>query len=190
MSNMRLKVSKNVHLRPLCIADAGELHSLIERNREYLARWLAWAPTQKPSDTCAFIRSAEKQATATNGFHAVVVCDGTLAGVVSYMEVNWRHRRTILGYWLDADHQGRGLMTGSVRSLVDHALLAWRLNRVEVRVAVGNRKSQAVPERLGFRREATLRQAELINGHYCDSIVYAMLAADWSCDSSQRCLHL
>ncbi len=179
---MTLPVSKNAHLRLLCIADAKELHSLIERNREYLARWLAWAPTQSSKDTHAFIRAAERQVVANDGFHAAIICDGKLAGVISYMDVNWQHRWTILGYWLDAGHQGRGLMTDAVRSLVDHALFTWKLNRVEVPVAVDNRKSQAIPECLGFKREAILRQAELINDRYCDTFVYAMLAADWNRD--------
>lgn len=70
-------------------------------------------------------------------------------------------------------------MTAAVRLLVDHALSLWRLNRVEIRVAAENRRSRAISERLGFRQEGMLRQAELIDGRYLASIVYSMLAADW-----------
>jgi hypothetical protein len=42
-----------------------------------------------------------------------------------------------------------GTMTAAVRLLVDHALTVWRLNRVEIIVATGNRRSRAIPERLG-----------------------------------------
>jgi ribosomal-protein-serine acetyltransferase len=66
-----------------------------------------------------------------------------------------------------------------VRLLVGHALSVWQLNRVEVRAAVENRRSRAIPERLGFRQEGTLRQAELVDGRYLDSVMYSMLAADW-----------
>jgi ribosomal-protein-serine acetyltransferase len=175
-----LTISKVAHLRLLLEADAGELHALVEKNRAYLAPWLAWATTQTFEDTLEFIHRSEGQVAANEGFHCAVVCEGRIAGVISYMEVNWRHRRTVLGYWLDAAHQGRGLMTGAVRLMVDHAITVWKLNRVEIRAAVENRKSRAVPERLGFDQEGVLRQAELVNGHYLDSVVYAMLDVDWN----------
>jgi ribosomal-protein-serine acetyltransferase len=177
---VKLSISKAAHLCLLLKADAEELHSLIEKNRAYLAPWLSWAPAQTFEDTLKFIHSGERQVMSNEGLHCAVVCEDRIAGVISYMEVNWRHRRTVLGYWLDADHQGRGLMTGAVRLMVDHAFSAWELNRVEVRAAVENRKSRAIPERLKFDQEGLLRQAELVGGCYLDTIVYAMLAADWN----------
>jgi ribosomal-protein-serine acetyltransferase len=70
-------------------------------------------------------------------------------------------------------------MTGAVTALVDHAISDWDLNRVEIRASVENAASRAIPERLGFREEGTLRQAELVDGRYHDTVVYSMLAADW-----------
>jgi ribosomal-protein-serine acetyltransferase len=175
-----LSISKAAHLRPLLETDAEELHSLIEKNRAHLAPWLSWATAQTLGDTLKFIQSGERQAGDNEGLHCAIVCESRVAGVISYMEVNWRHRRTVLGYWLDADHQGRGLMTSAVRLMIDHAFLVWELNRVEIRAAVKNRKSRAIPERLKFEREGLLRQAELVSGRYLDTVVYAMLAANWS----------
>jgi ribosomal-protein-serine acetyltransferase len=45
-------------------------------------------------------------------------------------------------------------------------------------VATENRRSRAIPERLGFREEGTLRQYQLVDGRYLDCLVYSMLAAD------------
>ncbi|HYM45554.1 MAG TPA: GNAT family protein [Solirubrobacteraceae bacterium] len=176
----KIAFCEDAHLRLLSTADAPELHALIMSNREHLAQWLAWAAAQTFQDTLEFIRRSERQVAANEGFHAAIVCQDRIAGVISYMEVDWRHRRTVLGYWLDADHQGRGLMTSAVRLMVDHAITVWDLNRVEIRAAVENGKSRAIPERLGFDQEGVLHQAELVSGRYLDSIVYAMLAANWS----------
>lgn len=173
-----LEISGAAHLRLLGEADAGELHALIERNRERLAPWLDWAAAQTPDDTLAFLRVAETQVAANDGFQAAIVDEDRIAGVVGHTGVDWRRRATTLGYWLDADHEGRGLMTAAVGALVDHALHAWDLNRVEIRVAVENGRSRAVPERLGFRHEGTLRQAERVGDRYLDCAVYGMLAAD------------
>jgi ribosomal-protein-serine acetyltransferase len=166
-------------LRPLVEADAEELHSLIEANRRRLAQWLRWAATQTIGDTVGFIRETEAQADRNDGFQRGIVIDERLAGVIGFIGVDWENRSTSLGYWLSAAHEGRGVMTRAVRIMVDHALQAWELNRVEIRVAAENRRSRAIPERLGFRRGRTLRKAEQVNGRYLDSVVYSMLAADW-----------
>jgi ribosomal-protein-serine acetyltransferase len=70
-------------------------------------------------------------------------------------------------------------VTAAVRLLVDHALTAWQLNRVEIIVATENCRSRAIPERLGFREDGTLRQLHLVGGRYLDCASYSMLATDW-----------
>jgi ribosomal-protein-serine acetyltransferase len=177
---MRTSWWETIHLRLLTPADASELHELIVANRERLAQWLQWPATQTFQDTVTFTRRAGQEAEAGQGFHCALVCDNRIAGVISYMEVNRQHRRTVLGYWLDGDHQGRGLMSGAVRLMVDHAISVWQLNRVEIRAAFENEKSRAIPQRLGFNQEAVLHEAELINGRYLDSVLYAMLATNWN----------
>jgi ribosomal-protein-serine acetyltransferase len=53
------------------------------------------------------------------------------------------------------------------------------MNRVEIARGTENVKSQAVAKRVGFTREGVVRQAEYINDHYVDHVIYEMLAADW-----------
>jgi ribosomal-protein-serine acetyltransferase len=100
--------------------------------------------------------------------------------VIGYVGVSWQHRSTNIGYWLGEEYEGRGTMTAAVAALVDHALSIWDLNRVEIRAAAGNGASRAIPERLGFREEGTLRAAERIGERRIDHVLYSMLAEDWS----------
>lgn len=174
-----IEVSERTYLRPFEAADAEELHALIESNRDYLARWLPWAGQQTPTDTERFIQRAQAQLESDDGFQAALVRDGRIAGAVGYPTVDWSHRRTSIGYWLSEDCQGRGTMTAAVRVLVAHALDVWNLNRVEIRVATENRRSRAIPERLGFREEGTLRQAERVGERYLDTVLYGLVASDW-----------
>jgi ribosomal-protein-serine acetyltransferase len=172
-------ISEDCRLRLLEEDDAPELHALISANRARLAKWLSWAATQTPEDTIEFIRGTRKQLADNDGFQTAIVCGDAIAGVVGYIGVDWRNRSTGLGYWLGAEYEGRGTMTLAVGALVDHALSGWHLNRVEIRAAEGNLPSRAIPERLGFRQDGILREAELVEGRHLDSVVYSMLAADW-----------
>ena len=65
-------------------------------------------------------------------------------------------------------------MTAAVACLMDHAFDEWRLNRVEIGVGPDNRRSRAIPERLGFREEGVLRSAERFDEtDYHDLVLYA-----------------
>jgi len=89
------------------------------------------------------------------------------------------NRKTELGYWLDPEHRGRGIVTRSTARLTDYAFTDQDCNRVVLHCAVGNVKSRAVAERLGFVQEGILREAEWLNDHYVDLVVYSMLKSQW-----------
>jgi ribosomal-protein-serine acetyltransferase len=182
-----LAVSDGHHLRLLQESDAEELHGLIEMNRARLARWMAWAAEQTPEQTLRFIRASRRQIAENNGFQAALVEDGRIIGVAGFPGIDWQNRATSLGYWLSQTEEGRGTMTRAVGALAEHAFSQWGLNRVEIRADVENVRSRAIPERLGFTREGTLRQAYRIGGdRYSDDVVYSMLAADWAAARSRE----
>ena len=161
------------------LEDASELHGLIEANREHLARFMPWAAEQTIADTRAFLDSKRVQLASNDGFECAIVRDGRVIGMVGFHAVNWRDRSTTIGYWLAAGEQGRGVMTAAVRAMVDHAFRSMGLRRVVITAAVHNDRSRAIPQRLGFVQEGTLRQAVRVGDQYFDDAVYAMLAEDW-----------
>ena len=176
---MRLELDAERELRPITEADLDELWALVAANRDHLARWMPWAVEPQREETTAFVRDSVRQAARNDGFHAAIRECGAIVGVVGFHHVNRRDLQTSLGYWLAADAQGRGTMTMAVGALVDHALRRWLLHRVEIRAAVGNTRSRAIPERLGFVEEGVLRDAERFGDRYVDLVVYSMLAPDW-----------
>lgn len=42
------------------------------------------------------------------------------------------------------------------------------------------KKSQAIPERLGFTKEGKLRDNELLNGAYSSSYIYSLLKSEYN----------
>ncbi|MCX6023857.1 MAG: GNAT family N-acetyltransferase, partial [Chloroflexi bacterium] len=114
-----------VELRVYEPRHAPALFALTDRNREHLRRWLPWLDTVRtPADTEQFIRGALAQYAAGDGFQTGVWVEGDLAGSIGFHPFNRAHRHCSLGYWLGAEYEGRGLITGAVRALVDHAFRA------------------------------------------------------------------
>jgi ribosomal-protein-serine acetyltransferase len=178
---MRIDLPDGAALRAFEETDASELFALTERNRAHLEPWLPWVPfTTSAADSLDFIRATRRQLEAHEGLQlALVAAGGAIAGVAGLHRFDWQNRATTIGYWLGAEHQGRGLMTAAVRALVDHAFGERGLHRIELAAAVGNARSRAVAERLGFREEGVRRGGERHGDRFLDLVVYALLAPEW-----------
>lgn len=174
------RVGDDIQLKLLELQNAEEMFTLIDVSRNYLRAWLPWVDaTQIVDDSRAFIRSTLQQFASNKGFQAGILFKGQLSGVIGFHEINWTNRSTSIGYWFGEGFQGRGIMTTACRAMVDIAFKEYGLNRVEIRAAVENPKSRAIPERLGFQQEGICRQEEWLYDHSVDHVVDAMLAEEW-----------
>jgi ribosomal-protein-serine acetyltransferase len=174
------KLSETAELRLLEERHAQELSDLTERNQEHLRAWLPWVESSRTvEDRKKFIRDSLKQFAENKGFVAGIWREGRLAGVIGYDAIDWENRSTEVGYWLGEEYQGRGLATTACRALVEHAFGELGLNRVSIACATENKKSCAIPERLGFRREGVKHQAEWLYDHFVDHVIYAAVASEW-----------
>ena len=162
------------------MSDADELFTVCDTNRKFLREWLPWLDrTRAVSDTRGFIENALRQRDNNQGFQALILVRGKIAGLVGYHRIDWTNRHTSLGYWLAESFQGRGLMTRSCQVLVDHAFAALNLHRIAIACAPGNTRSRAIPQRLGFTFEGVLRANEWLYDHYVDHEIYSQLQSEW-----------
>jgi len=169
---IQLRLLEERHVEPV--------YALVDRNREYLRQWLPWVDSTRSSDDIETYIKMGLQLLADNGaFNAGIWLDDVLVGVVGYHRIDWADRTTAIGYWLDAHHQGRGIMTRAVRQMIDYAFDELQLNRVEIHCAISNEPSCSIPRRLGCREEGVLRQAEWLNDRFVDHVIYAVSARDW-----------
>lgn len=175
---LSLALPAGYELRALVDRDTPELHALIERNRARLARWIHWAHGQTEQDTHAFVGRAHSMEQEDSGLSRGILAEGRLAGVVG-ITVDRANRSAAIGYWLDRDSEGKGVISAAVAALADDGFARWQLRRIEIRADVENRASCAVAERLGFQLEGVLRQSYRVVGErFSDDAVYSMLATD------------
>lgn len=170
----------DAELRLLEARHASALFALVDENRHHLRQWLPWVDmTRSVEDSRAFVELTLRQFAQSNGFHAGIWYQGEFAGVIGHHRIDWTNGATILGYWVGERYQGKGLVTRAVQAFLHHAFVEVKLNRLEIRCALGNDRSRAIPERLGFKPEGMLRDAEWLYDHFVDHVVYAQLAREY-----------
>jgi len=174
-----LRADDEVELELAEMHHAQELFELTDRNREHLAPWMPWAPTTTTvADTTTFLTFIRGEYAAGRALHCNLRYRGTIVGGIGLHHMNATDKTVEVGYWLDKDHEGKGVITRATKALVT-ALFAQGYVRVAIKADVENARSRAVPERLGFALEGVERSAAKVGDRHIDHAVYSMLAADW-----------
>lgn len=180
MGTPEIQLNARTSLRLLTGEDAEAFFTLADSCRPHLRRWVPWVENMHDvADAAGFIAICYAQFEQEKGLMLGIWHDGQFAGVVGYHSIDWRSRNAVVEYWLGEAFVGLGLVTTACRKLIAHAFEAVELNRLEIRCAVGNLKSRAIPERLGFQAEGVLREAEWLHDHFVDHQVYGLLAREW-----------
>jgi ribosomal-protein-serine acetyltransferase len=174
------RINDRLELRIYEQHHADEVFAVTVANRDHIRVWLPWIDAVKTvDDTRAFITKGLEQFARDDGFQCGIWEDNKYIGGLGFHWFNRNNGFTEIGYWLAKGAEGRGIMTAACRKIIDHAFDAMKLNKVEIRCATANHRSRAVPKRLGFIEEATIRQINKIGDIYHDLVVYGMLASEW-----------
>ena len=78
------------------------------------------------------------------------------------------------------DLWGRGLAHEALTALLNHAFGAMGLHRLEADIDPRNAASIRSVERLGFKLEGRLRERYFLAGEIQDSVIYGLLAPEWT----------
>lgn len=174
------EVDNEIQLKLITQNDAEEIFAFIDRSRDYLREWLGWVDhTTTVEQTRAFAAMNLEKFAKDEALDTAIIYNGQFVGKVSINTINRSLKKCEIGYFLDEEFQGEGIMTRAVKGIIDIAFNEYKLEKVEIRAAVENSKSRQIAERLGFMHEGTIRQAEWLYNHYVDHAVYGLLANEW-----------
>lgn len=175
-----MELEGGLFLRPLTLGDAPIVFDAVHGERSDLRTWLPWVDqTETVADTIRFIGEAAERRRDGSALVYGLWLDLEFAGVVDLHAIDHENGCAQIGYWLRCAARGQGLATQASMALVGIAFEILELERVEIRCALANEPSQAIPQRLGFVLEGTLRHAQrLVDGH-SDLRVYGLLAQEY-----------
>jgi RimJ/RimL family protein N-acetyltransferase len=92
-----------------------------------------------------------------------------------------------IGYWIHADWINRGLATEASAALTRVAFEIDHVDRVEIHCDPANVRSAAVPRKLSYTHEATLRQRlPLSDGAFRDAMIWTLLAGEYPASPAAR----
>ena len=106
--------------------------------------------------------------------------DGSKVGYICHFLVKHPAGKHLeIGYFLLPNERGKGYGTEALKTMVDYLFLSKEVVRIQVQTDVRNVVSQKVMEKVGFKREGTLRKDFFMKGQWVDAYIYSILREEW-----------
>lgn len=105
---------------------------------------------------------------------------GAYLGGSGLHRIDWSVPNAEIGYWIRTGSEGRGFVTEAAALIAAFAFDVLHAQRVRIRCAAENVRSAAVPRRLGFVHEATLRnECRRSDGTLRDTFEFGLTPTDF-----------
>ncbi len=145
-----IEVAGGVVLRAPDPIDAEAIADAINQSLDHLRGFMVWAsqPATVEQQATRLALAAEDFSAAGDAHYTMFFGDEVIGG----LGLHRRQGAGVLevGYWLRADHEGRGTMTSAVRAVLPVAFDVDGAARVMIRCDKANSRSAAIAQRLGF----------------------------------------
>ena len=167
-----------VTLRPLETGDGRAWRDLRVRNAAWLQPWEATVPPGTPGQPPTFrqmVRRLNRMARDGQTMPFAVEVDGVFAGQVTVSNiVRGSAQFASIGYWIDREHAGRGIMPLCVAMVIDHCFFGAGLHRIEIAIRPENTNSLRVVEKLGMKEFGYAERYLHIDGAWRDHRQFAV----------------
>lgn len=165
-------------LRCYAPEDHAAVSAMVADNLEHLRPWMPWIAHEPLGEDARVALLCRMRGAFDLGQDFIYGIFDRASG--AFLGGTGLHPRigpgaTEIGYWIDHRHEGRGLVTEAAGALTRVAIELHELERVEIHCDPRNVRSAAVPRRLGYTHDATLRRrARTPEGADRDTMIWSL----------------
>jgi ribosomal-protein-alanine N-acetyltransferase len=179
-------IGRRVALRTLVDGDYDAWYEVRDRCRDWLVPWEprprgAPPPSEDRGSFAARCAIRERERQLGTGYGFGIFVGGRFAGEVTLSSIQrGPFQSGYIGYWVDRDMAGQGIVPEAVVMTLHFAFEAIVLHRVEISIIPRNRSSRRVVDKLGLRMEGIAERFLEIDGVWEDHVRYAMTSEEWT----------
>jgi len=163
-------------------SDAQLLADSVAENIEHLKPWMPWAhyePTPMEERVNRLKRFRGMFDLEQDYIYGIFNAEETKLIGGTGLHTRLGDSELEIGYWIHKDYINQGLVTESTAALVKVAFEIVHVHRVEIHCNPSNLASAAIPKKLGFVHEGTLRAKTPFLERWSDSMIWGLLEDEY-----------
>lgn len=153
-----------------------EIFALVQKNKAWLQTAMDWPQ---------YVLSVEDSRKMAQGNYILhhrgyakmflIFRGEKMVGVFSFNQIEPTNKTAYIGYWLDKDALGQGIISRALEAVIIKYAREGVARRFVIKCIVSNAASNQVARRNGFTLEGRLKQAEFLNGEFHDQHIYGRI---------------
>ena len=171
----------SVLLRPYRIGDTDHLYEAVRESIDELSVWMPWCHADYSIEESRSWIESRAEAWEKETDYDFVIADaknGFFLGGCGLNRFDHANRTANIGYWVRTSRTKGGVATAAMQLLVRFGFGDLELNRIEIMVAVDNKASQRVAEKMGTIREGILRSRWIVREKVYDMVMFSLITGD------------
>jgi [ribosomal protein S5]-alanine N-acetyltransferase len=180
-------VTDRLVLRPPRPSDVPELRRLLRANADHLR---PWEPSPTPGEDPTSLTAVANRITRQrrdwkrgDSFALLLTLRERGEPIVGRINLggvlHGAFQNAHVGYWIDREHQRRGLVSEGVIGAFAFAFGVAKLHRLQIAIMPANVASLRVMEKVGVRKEGFAERYLRIAGRWEDHVIFAVTIEDW-----------
>ncbi|MFZ3388243.1 50S ribosomal protein L7/L12-serine acetyltransferase [Buttiauxella gaviniae] len=171
-----INIDDHITLHSINERYVDEIFALVQKNKAWLQTAMDWP---------RFVLSVEDSRKMAQGNYILhhrgyakmflIFQDEKMVGVFSFNQIEPTNKTAYIGYWLDKDVLGSGIISRALDAVIHKYACEGLARRFVIKCIVSNVASNKVALRNGFLLEGRLKQAEFLNGEFHDQNIYARI---------------
>ena len=158
--------------------DRNDVLEILElRGNPETMKYIPRPLTKTTDDALEHIDTIESKIINNEGINwAITLKDNPkLIGLIGLYRIKPEHHRAEIGYMILPEFNGRGIVTESIKLVLDYAFYDLKLHSVEAIIDPANLGSEKVLLKTGFVKEGHFIENEYYEGKFLDAAVYSLL---------------
>jgi len=159
----------------------------IEKNRKYYTGILHFIDKLKnEKDAELFINDSLEMMKQGKMVYWGIWNEKNIIGEVSIRGIDEEFKKAEIGYFIDKDFEGKGIISQSCSILINYVFHEFDIERLELGCDVNNIRSQYIANKFGFKLEGVARKAFIANGKLIDCNIYSLLKSEYKATKKEN----
>ncbi len=178
-SRIPMLETEHLLLRRMKIEDANDMFEYA--SQQIVTKYLIWNPHPDRAYTRDYLAFVQKQYEDGEFYDWSIIYkpEMKMIGTCGFTAFDDENNTGEIGYVLNPDYWGQGLMAEAVMEVLSFGFLKLNLHRIEAKYMEGNTASRRVMEKCGMSYEGTHREAMYIKNIYKTISICAILRSDF-----------
>jgi len=161
---------------------AQKIFEVVIQNKEYLSKWLPWAPTtKKVEDTLNFLQDTQDGIKKGIKVNYGIYLGKEYIGNIGVFDIDKENKSAEIGYWLSQKFTKNGYVTEAVKIIEKEFFENIKFNRIQIKCDELNTASAGVAIKCGYKLEALLREDSYLKteNRFRSTQIYSKLKSEY-----------